>query len=134
MGWLSNLSPGCWDIWIWHSLKKVLFMNQKLSDFLLTLLSVPVDCLVFFLVFLALVLFLKGCSDTLCGTIAICPLWPDSRQPHPACLVGKIALYTMAMLGNVRTRLSLRKLKPDNKEQNYAIYVTGTGNNLVPLR
>ena len=31
----------------------------------------------------------------------------------------------MAMLGNVRTHLSLRKLKSNNKEKNYAIYGTG---------
>ena len=30
----------------------------------------------------------------------------------------------MAVLGNVRTHLSLRKLKPNNKEKNYAIYGT----------
>ena len=33
-------------------------------------------------------------------------------------------MYTTAVLGNVRTHLSLRKLKPNNKEKNYAIYGT----------
>ena len=33
-------------------------------------------------------------------------------------------MYTTAVLGNVRTHLSLRKLKPSNKEKNYAIYDT----------
>ena len=33
-------------------------------------------------------------------------------------------MYTMTALGNVRTHLSLRKLKPNNKEKNYAIYGT----------
>ena len=49
-------------------------------------------------------------------------------QPRPACLAGKVALYTTAVLGNVRTHLSLRKLKPNNKEKNYAIYGTGKDN------
>ena len=34
-------------------------------------------------------------------------------------------MYITAVLGNVRTQLSLRKLKPNNKEMNYAIYGTG---------
>ena len=33
-------------------------------------------------------------------------------------------MYTMAVLGNVWTHLTLRKLKPNNKEKNYAIYGT----------
>ena len=33
-------------------------------------------------------------------------------------------MYTTDKLGNVRTHLSLRKLKPNNKEKNYAIYGT----------
>ena len=41
---------------------------------------VPVDFVVFFLIILALVLFLKGCPDTLCGIIAICPFLPDSHN------------------------------------------------------
>ena len=31
-------------------------------------------------------------------------------------------MYTTAVLGNVRTHLSIRKLKPNNKEKNNAIY------------
>ena len=30
-------------------------------------------------------------------------------------------MYITAVVGNVRTHLSLRKLKPNNKEKNYAI-------------
>ena len=34
-------------------------------------------------------------------------------------------MYTMDKMGNVRTHLSIRKLKPNNKEKNNAIYGTG---------
>ena len=59
----------------------------------------------FFLGILALLLFLKGYAEIMCGTIAICPLWPDSRNLVLPCLAGKVALYTMAVLGNVGTLL-----------------------------
>ena len=56
-------------------------------------------------------------------------------QPCPAYLAVKVALYTTAVLGNARTLLSLRKLKPNNKEKNNAIYGTEfpliTNTNLV---
>ena len=84
--------------------------------------SVPADCVVFFLVILAFVLFLKGCPDILCMRNNYnLPTLARFTQLCPACLAGKVALYTMAVLFNVRTHLSLRKLKPNNKKKNYAI-------------
>ena len=47
-------------------------------------------------------------------------------KPPLASLAGKVALYTTAVLGNVRTHLSLRKVKPNNKKKNFAIYGTDT--------
>ena len=83
----------------------VLNNTDTVSYRFMPLKPVTVDCVVFFLVILALVLFLKGCPDILCGTIAICPLWLDSRNLYLPVLVGKVALYTTAVLGNVGTLL-----------------------------
>ena len=52
------------------------------------------------------------------------PILVRFTQPRPACLAGKVVLYTTAVLGNVRTHLSLKKLKSNNKVKNYAIYGT----------
>jgi len=86
----------------------------------------------FFIVFfLALVLLLKGCPDIMCGTIANFSTLARFTQPLPACCVGKVALYTTPVLGNIRTHLSLRELKQNNNEKNYAIY--GTASNVIKV-
>jgi len=94
------------------------------SGFLISCLPVPVNCVVLFLVILALFFIFEGVSWHPVRNNCNLPTLARFTQPRPTCLAGKIALYTTAVLGNVRTHLLLRKLKPNNKEKNYAIYGT----------
>ena len=86
--------------------------------------SVPVDCVV--------ILAFEGVSRHPVRNNWNLPTLSRFTQPRPAYLAGKVALYTTDKLGNVRTHLSLRKLKPNNKEKNYAIYSTGVDVTLQP--
>ena len=86
----------------------------KFQPFMFT--SVPVDCVV--------ILAFEGVSRHPVRNNWNLPTLSRFTQPRPAYLAGKVALYTTDKLGNVRTHLSLRKLKPNNKEKNYAIYGT----------
>ena len=94
--------------------------RESLGYFVIFLLSiaVPVDCVVN--------LAFEGVSRHPVRNNWNLPNLSRFTQPRPAYLAGNVALYTMDKLGNVRTHLSLRKLKPNNKEKNYAIYGTGS--------
>ena len=52
--------------------------------------SVPIDCVVLFLVILALVFLLKQCPVILCGTNAIGPFLTDSRNLYLPTLLERL--------------------------------------------
>ena len=86
----------------------------------------PVDCVV--------ILAFEGVSRHPVGNNWNLPSLSRFTQPRPAYLVGKVALCTMAVLSNVRIQLSLRKLNPNNKEKNYAIYGTEENDENVNIK
>ena len=61
---------------------------------------------VLFLVILALVFLLKQYPETLCGTIAIYPFWPDSRNLYLPILLERLRCaqwpcWAMSLPGSV---------------------------------